>query len=84
MAVFFLLVGLEIKREMLDGQLSIWPRRILPGIAAAGGKLVPALVYLAFNGGPRKRSAAGPFRQRPTSPSRSACCRFWGRAFRSR
>ncbi|MDQ2102004.1 Na+/H+ antiporter NhaA [Azospirillum isscasi] len=50
MAVFFLLVGLEIKREMLDGQLSTWPRRILPGIAAAGGMLVPALVYLAFNG----------------------------------
>lgn len=49
MAVFFLLVGLEIKREMLDGQLSTWPRRALPGIAAAGGMLVPALVYLAIN-----------------------------------
>jgi NhaA family Na+:H+ antiporter len=52
MAVFFLLVGLEIKREMLDGQLSSWPRRVLPGIAAAGGMMVPALVYLAFNRGP--------------------------------
>ena len=49
MAVFFLLVGLEIKREMLDGQLSTWPRRVLPGIAAAGGMVVPALVYVAIN-----------------------------------
>ncbi|CAN7194520.1 Na+/H+ antiporter NhaA [Mesorhizobium amorphae] len=55
MAVFFLLVGLEIKREMLDGQLSTWPRRVLPGIAAAGGMVVPALVYVAIN---RDNSAA--------------------------
>jgi NhaA family Na+:H+ antiporter len=51
MAVFFLLVGLEIKREMLDGQLSSWGRRVLPGVGAAGGMLVPALIYTAFNHG---------------------------------
>jgi NhaA family Na+:H+ antiporter len=49
MVVFFLLVGLEIKREMLEGQLSSWSRRILPGVAALGGMVVPALIYIAFN-----------------------------------
>ena len=49
MSFFFLLVGLEIKREMLDGQLASWSRRILPGAAAAGGMLFPALVYLSIN-----------------------------------
>src|ERR687893_448069 len=51
MAVFFLLVGLEIKREMLDGQLSTWSRRALPGIAALGGMIVPAAIYAVFNAG---------------------------------
>ncbi|MFT4251526.1 MAG: Na+/H+ antiporter NhaA [Caulobacter sp.] len=46
MAVFFLLVGLEIKREVVDGELSTWPRRALPGVAALGGMIAPALVYL--------------------------------------
>ena len=49
MAIFFLLVGLEVKRELLDGQLSTWDRRILPGAAAAGGMIVPALIFAAFN-----------------------------------
>jgi len=48
MAVFFLVVGLEVKRELVDGQLSTWPRRVLPGLAALGGMAVPALIYVAL------------------------------------
>ncbi|KPY98393.1 Na+/H+ antiporter NhaA [Pseudomonas syringae] len=51
MAIFFMLVGLEIKREVLAGQLASWNQRALPGFAALGGMVVPALIYVAFNWG---------------------------------
>ena len=50
MALFFLLIGLEVKRELIEGELSTWGSRILPGAAAIGGMVVPAAVFLAFNG----------------------------------
>jgi NhaA family Na+:H+ antiporter len=49
MAVFFLLVGLVIKHEMLEGLLQTWSRRALPGLAALGGMIVPAIIYAAIN-----------------------------------
>jgi len=53
MVVFFLLVGLEIKRELLIGELASLRRAALPIAAAIGGMVVPALIYVAFNvGGP--------------------------------
>ncbi|MDV7695408.1 Na+/H+ antiporter NhaA [Chryseobacterium soli] len=51
MAIFFLLVGLEIKREMVEGELSSFKNASLPIFAAVGGMLVPALIYTFFNFG---------------------------------
>ncbi len=49
MAIFFLLVGLEIKRELVEGELSDIKKASLPIFAAIGGMLVPALIYVAYN-----------------------------------
>ncbi|WP_308368158.1 MULTISPECIES: Na+/H+ antiporter NhaA [unclassified Microbulbifer] len=51
MAIFFFLVGLELKREFLVGELSDLKHAVLPVMAAVGGMLVPALIYAAFNSG---------------------------------
>ena len=51
MAIFFLLVGLEIKREILEGELSNFKNASLPIVAALGGMVVPALIYIFFNSG---------------------------------
>ncbi|MGC4120677.1 MAG: Na+/H+ antiporter NhaA [Myxococcales bacterium] len=49
MTVFFFVVGMEIKRELVVGELNTVRRAVLPAVAAAGGMLVPAALYLAFN-----------------------------------
>ena len=49
MAIFFLVIGLELKREMINGQLSTFSKVLLPGIAAIGGMAVPAIIYIIIN-----------------------------------
>ncbi len=51
MAIFFFLVGLEIKRELLQGELSTFGQAMLPAVAAAGGMVAPAIIYVAINTG---------------------------------
>jgi len=51
MAIFFLLVGLEIKRELIEGELATIKKASLPVFAAIGGVIVPALIYFSFNKG---------------------------------
>jgi len=51
MAVFFFMIGLELKRELIEGELSDKKNIILPGIGAIGGMAVPALIYAYFNTG---------------------------------
>ncbi len=51
MAIFFFLIGLEVKREVIEGHLSSMSQVALPGIAAIGGMVVPALIFIAFNQG---------------------------------
>jgi NhaA family Na+:H+ antiporter len=59
MAVFFFVVGLEIKRELLVGELSSRAQAILPAAAAVGGMVAPALIFLAFNASGDERDGWG-------------------------
>ena len=51
MAIFFFLIGLEVKREVMEGHLSSLKQVTLPSIAAVGGMIIPALVFIMFNKG---------------------------------
>jgi NhaA family Na+:H+ antiporter len=59
MTVFFFVVGLEIRREIYEGELSDLRRAVLPIIAALGGMVAPAVIYLAFNRAPEVRGGWG-------------------------
>lgn len=59
MAVFFFLIGLELKREFIEGELSSFKKAVLPMSAALGGMLVPALIYTLFNKGTDSTSGWG-------------------------
>ena len=49
MAIFFFVIGLELKREILEGELSSFDRMVLPAIAAIGGMVAPAIIYVLIN-----------------------------------
>ncbi|MEO8197652.1 MAG: Na+/H+ antiporter NhaA [Thermoanaerobaculia bacterium] len=59
MAVFFLLIGLELERELYSGELSSVQNALLPMFAAAGGMIAPALIYFAFNAGTPSQAGIG-------------------------
>jgi NhaA family Na+:H+ antiporter len=59
MTIFFLLVGLEIERELYIGELSTFKNALLPILAAIGGMIVPALIHLCFNYGTDEQSGFG-------------------------
>ena len=59
MAIFFLMVGLEIERELYIGELSEFKKALVPAIAAVGGMLVPALFHFALNAGTETKNGFG-------------------------
>jgi NhaA family Na+:H+ antiporter len=84
MALFFLLVGLEVKREWIGGRLADRAERRLPIVAALAGMAIPAVVFLAVIEWTRPWSAAGQSLRRPTSPLRLAFSPYSGGTRRQR
>lgn len=83
MAVFFLLVGLEVKRELMQGSLASLRQAAFPVIAAIGGMIVPALLYLAFNyADPDYPRRVWRSRRLLTLPLHLVCWRYWEVVFR--
>jgi NhaA family Na+:H+ antiporter len=70
-----LLIGLEVKRELIQGSLASRRQAVFPVIAALGGMIVPALVYLAFNAQDPVAREGGRSRRRRILPLPSACWR---------
>lgn len=59
MAIFFLMIGLELEREIYSGELAQWKNAMLPVLAALGGMIVPAAIHFGFNSGLATQSGAG-------------------------
>jgi len=82
MAVFFLLVGLELKREALEGQLSSREQIMLPAFAAAGGMAAPAIIYYLASRGDPVLATGWAIPAATDIASRSGRYRFWANAYR--
>ena len=82
MAVFFFLIGLELKREMLEGKLKNPSDVILPGMAAVGGMVLPAAVFAVFNWGNPTTIGGWAFLRQPISPLPWVFWRLSGRGHR--
>jgi Na+/H+ antiporter NhaA len=82
MAVFFFVVGLELKREIIAGELNEPRKAILPIACAIGGMLFPALIYLLFNHSDYSAKGWG-IPMATASPLRSVCFTFWAIKYRS-
>ena len=78
MAIFFLFVGLEVKRELVSGELNTNAKRIMPGIAALMGVIVPAVIMQSLLVGLRNMQKGGLFQQLQILPLPLVLLHHWG------